>query len=177
VSDIKGGVYNKAGLDIAKLSEHSLQTGSVVGFKYADNITGDELWEVPCDILVPAAMENQIVKSNCNKIKTRLVIEGANGPTSSEADEVLNERGILIVPDILANTGGVIVSYFEWIQDSQAYFWSEDQVNAELKTRMVKSFNEVFSFSQEKKVDLRIAAQMLALNRIAQAMAIRGIFP
>ena len=177
VSDSRGGVYNKAGLDIEKLLGHKQQSGSVVDFKYADNITQDELWEVPCDILVPAAMESQIVKGNATKIKAKLVIEGANGPATAEADEILNERGILVVPDILANTGGVVVSYFEWVQDSQAYFWDESEVNAALEKKMVKSFNEVLSFSQEKKVDLRIAAQMLAINRITHAMAIRGIYP
>jgi len=176
-SDSRGCVYNEKGLDIEKLVEHKERTGSIADFQGANNIPEDELWEIPCDILLPAALERQIVESNAPKVRAKMVVEGANGPTTSEADKILSERGILVIPDILANAGGVIVSYFEWVQDSQAYFWDEEEVNAALEKKMVKSFNEVFSLSQENKVDMRTAAQMLALSRLARAMSIRGIYP
>ncbi len=177
VSDSQGGVYNEKGLNVEELLQHKRESGSVIDFRHADNITNAELWEVPCDILMPAALEHQIDEGNAPKIKARIVVEGANGPTTAEADKILQERDIFVVPDVLANTGGVVVSYFEWVQDTQAYFWEEDEVNRALEKRLVKSFREVLSFSEEKKVDMRTSAHMLALDRLARAMAVRGIYP
>ncbi len=176
-SDSRGCIYSEEGLDIEKLVEHKERTGSVADFQGADNITENELWEIPCDILLPAALEQQIVESNAPKIKAKMIVEGANGPITNEADKILSERGILVIPDILANAGGVIVSYFEWVQDSQAYFWDEEEVNTALEKKMVKSFDEVLSLSRESKVNMRTAAQMVALKRLAHAMSIRGIYP
>jgi len=177
VSDIYGGIYNPKGLDIEGLLAQCKQTGSVVGFKEAEAITNAELLALPCDILVPAAIENQIVKANAADIKARIIVEGANAPTTSEADKILNDRGVSVVPDILANAGGVIVSYFEWVQDVQAFFWSEDEVNRQLQAVMENAFYQVLEVSQRQKVDLRDAAYMLAIKRVADAMQARGIFP
>ena len=177
VSDIYGGIYNPKGLDIEGLLAQCKQTGSVVGFKEAEAITNAELLALPCDILVPAAIENQIVKANAADIKARIIVEGANAPTTSEADKILNDRGVFVVPDILANAGGVIVSYFEWVQDVQAFFWSEDEINRQLQAVMENAFYQVLEMSQRQKVDLRDAAYMLAIKRVADAMQARGIFP
>jgi len=177
VSDIYGGVYNPKGLDIEGLLAQCKQTGSVVGFKEAEAITNAELLALPCDILVPAAIENQIVKANAADIKARIIVEGANAPTTSEADKILNDKGVFVVPDILANAGGVIVSYFEWVQDVQAFFWSEEEVNRQLQAVMENAFYQVLEVSQRQKVDLRDAAYMLAIKRVADAMQARGIFP
>lgn len=177
VSDIYGGVYNPKRLDIVDLLAHCKQTGSVVGFKNADAITNAELLALQCDILVPAAIEHQIVKANAPSVKARIIIEGANGPTTPEADEILNDKGAFVVPDILANIGGLIISYLEWVQGLQAFFWSEDEVNRHLQAVMDNAFHEVLEMSQSQKVDMRDAAHMLAISRIAAAMEARGIFP
>jgi len=177
ISDSKGGTYNPKGLDLESLLNYKKQTGSVVGVKDAETITNTELLALPCDILVPAAIEDQIVKANAPDVKARIIVEGANAPTTPEADEVLNERGVFVVPDILANAGGVVVSYFEWVQDLQAFFWSEDEVNRQLQRVMESAFHEVLEMSQREKVDMRNAAYMLAIKRIADAMEARGIFP
>jgi len=177
ISDSKGGTYNPKGLDLESLLNYKKQTGSVVGVKDAETITNTELLALPCDILVPAAIEDQIVKANAPDVKARIIVEGANAPTTPEADEVLNERGVFVVPDILANAGGVVVSYFEWVQDLQAFFWSEDEVNRQLQRVMESAFHEVLEMSQREKVDMRNAAYMLAIRRIADAMEARGIFP
>ena len=177
VSDIYGGIYNPKGLDIEGLLAQCKQTGSVVGFKEAEAITNAELLALQCDILVPAAIENQIVKANAADIKARIIVEGANAPTTSEADKILNDKGVFVVPDILANAGGVIVSYFEWVQDVQAFFWSEEEVNRQLQAVMENAFYQVLEVSQRQKVDLRDAAYMLAIKRVADAMQARGIFP
>src|SRR5207237_3051615 len=132
---------------------------------------------VPCEILIPAAMENQINHENAPRIKAKFIIEGANGPTSNEADKILNQRGIIVVPDILANAGGVTVSYFEWVQDIQAYFWSEKEINARLQDIIVKAFREVYDVAQKERVDMRLAAFMVGLTRLAKAVRIRGTFP
>ncbi len=177
ISDSKGGTYNPKGLDLESLVNYKKETGSVVGFKDAENITNTELLALPCDILVPAAIEDQIVKANAADIKARTIVEGANAPTTPEADEILSDNGVLVVPDILANAGGVVVSYFEWVQDLQAFFWSEDEVNRQLETVMHNAFHEVLEMSQRQKVNMRNAAYMLAIKRIADAMEARGIFP
>lgn len=159
------------------LLNYKKETGSVAGFKDAETITNAELLALSCDILVPAAIEDQIVKANAADIKARIVIEGANAPTTPDADKILYENGIFIVPDILANAGGVVVSYFEWVQGVQAFFWSEDEVNRQLQTVMESAFHEVLEMSQQQKVNMRNAAYLLAIKRIADAMEARGIFP
>jgi len=177
VSDSKSGVYNPKGLDIDSLLQYKKETGSVNGFKDGEAITNAELLGLQCDILVPAALENQIVKTNADSIKARIIIEGANGPTTSEADKILGDKGIVIVPDILANAGGVVVSYLEWVQGLQSFFWDEAEVNTYLQKIMTNAFTEVWEISQQNKTDMRTAAYMLALQRLSYAMHVRGIFP
>jgi glutamate dehydrogenase (NAD(P)+) len=177
ISDSKGGVYNPNGLDIELLSAQKKETGSVVGFKNAETITNAELLELGCDILVPAAFEHQIVKANAASVRAKLIIEGANNPITHEADGILGDNGILVVPDILANTGGVIVSYLEWVQGLQFLFWEEEEVNGYLKRILTKAFAEVLQTAQQEKVDMRTAAYIIALRRLASAIALRGIFP
>jgi len=177
ISDSKGGTYNPKGLDLESLLNYKKQTGSVVGFADSESVTNTELLALPCDILVPAAIEDQIVKANAPDVKARIIVEGANAPTTPEASEILNDKGVFVVPDILANAGGVVVSYFEWVQGVQAFFWSEDEVNHQLQRVMDSAFGEVLEMSQREKVDMRDAAYMLAIKRIADAMEARGIFP
>ena len=177
ISDTKGGTYNPKGLDLESLPNYKKETGSVVGFMDTETISNTELLALPCDILVPAAIEDQIVKANAADIKARIIVEGANAPTTPEADKILNDNGVFVVPDILANAGGVVVSYFEWVQGLQAFFWSEDEVNRQLQTVMDNAFHEVLEMSRHEKVDMRNAAYMLAIKRIAAAMEARGIFP
>ncbi|MBA7572165.1 Glutamate dehydrogenase [subsurface metagenome] len=177
ISDSKGGIYSPKGLDVEGVSRHKRETGSVVGFKDTETITSTELLGLKCDMLVPAALENQLVKANAADIKARIIIEGANGPTTPEADNILHDNGVFVVPDVLANAGGVIVSYFEWVQGLQSFFWSEEEVDRQLQTVMDNAFNEVLEISQREKADMRTAAYMLAVGRVARAMALRGIFP
>jgi len=177
VSDSKSGVYNPKGLDIEGLLIQKRETGSVVGFKDTEAITNAELLELKCDILVPAALEHQIVKTNAAAVKARIVIEGANGPITPDAHKILVDNGIFVVPDILANAGGVVVSYLEWVQGLQSFFWDEADVNKYLEKIMTSAFTEVLEMSQRQKVDMRDAAYMLAIKRIADAMEVRGIFP
>jgi len=177
VSDIKGGIYNPEGLDCFKVSEALEKTGSVTGFNNGEQITNKELLSLNCDILVPAAIENQITKENADKVRAKIIIEAANAPITPEADKILNEKGIFIVPDILANAGGVTVSYFEWVQGLQSYFWTEREVNLKLRDIMEKAFENVWRISQERKVDMRMAAYILAVSRVAEATRIRGLYP
>ncbi len=176
-SDVTGGVYNSAGLDITALRAHAAQSGGVAGFPGADSITNDELLALPCDVLIPAALENQITSANADHVRCKLLAEGANGPVTPEADDILNERGIFIIPDILCNGGGVMVSYLEWVQGLQSFFWEEEQVNKELDRHMIKAFHQVMAAAQQYGVDNRTAAQVLAIDKVARAVAIRGIFP
>lgn len=177
VSDYKGGVYNARGLNPTALMRHKEESDTVTGFTGADSITNEELLEIGCDVLVPAALEDQINATNAPKIQAKIVVEGANGPTVPEADRILDDRGIYVVPDILANSGGVTVSYFEWVQDIQAYFWSEEQVNARLRELMEKTFDDAASLADEKGVRLRLAALALGIGRVAEAHRVRGLFP
>ncbi|MCL0074323.1 Glu/Leu/Phe/Val dehydrogenase [Dehalococcoidia bacterium] len=177
VSDSRGGIYNPKGLDPESVLRHKTETGLVVGFQDSETVTNAELLELQCDILVPAALEDEICKANAPNIKAKLIIEGANGPTTAEADEILGDRGITVIPDVLANAGGVIVSYFEWVQGIQSFFWDEADVNEKLQYIMTKAFEEVMSISQHEKVDMRTAAYMLAIGRIAKAITLRGIYP
>jgi glutamate dehydrogenase (NAD(P)+) len=177
VSDVKGGVYNPQGLDIRMLHEHVKENRYIQGFPGGEAVTNQELLELPCDILIPAALGNQITEKNADKIKTKIVAEGANGPTSNEGDQILRQRGITILPDILANAGGVVVSYFEWVQGLQFYFWKEQETNARLHEIMLRAYKRVWTKAQQSNVDLRTASLMLAVNRVAQAKKIRGLYP
>ena len=177
VSDSRGGTYNSRGLDLASVDEHKAKTGSVVGLKGAERITNEEILEVKCDILVPAALENQITLKNAARIRARIVGEAANGPTTPGADRVLKDHGIFVIPDILCNAGGVTVSYFEWAQNLQGFFWDEAQVNKELERFMRRAFHEVHLTSKTHKTDMRTAAYILAVGRVAEATRVRGLFP
>ena len=177
VSDTGGGVHNDRGLDPAKVDAYKKEHGTVSGFPSADRVSNAELLELDCDVLIPAAIENQINEDNAPKIKARIVAEAANGPTSPEADRVLFDRGVFLVPDILCNAGGVTVSYFEWVQDLQNLFWREATINARLKEVMVKSFSDVLEMSKRHKCDMRTAAYMVAVHRVADATLTRGIYP
>jgi glutamate dehydrogenase (NAD(P)+) len=176
-SDSKGGIYNADGFNPHAVEEHKHKTGSVVGFPGAKSITNDELLEVKCDILIPAALENQISKKNAEKIQAKIVAEAANGPTLPEADTVLYERKVTVLPDILANAGGVTVSYFEWAQDISGYFWPLAEVNQKLENVMVRSYADVHKVSEERHVHNRTAAYVLAIQRVVDAINIRGIYP
>ncbi len=177
VSDQYGGIYNPAGIDLSALDEHMKDTRSVVGFTGAERVTNDELLTAPCTVLVPAALENQITVANASHIRARLVVEGANGPTTPEADAILYERGIFVVPDILANAGGVTVSYFEWVQGLQSFLWRESEVNDRLREIMVRSFKEVLNASTTRGVNMRVAAYILAVDKVVSALEVRGIYP
>ena len=165
------------GFDPDSVNDHYQKTGAVVGFKGADNVTNEELLELDCDILLPCALEGQITKSNAARIKGKIIGEGANGPTTPEADDILFENGKFVIPDILANAGGVTVSYFEWVQSLQNYYWSEEEVNSRLKEMMAKSFENVFGEHKKRKVNMRTAAYVVAVSRVAEATKLRGIYP
>ncbi|MFQ5777857.1 MAG: Glu/Leu/Phe/Val dehydrogenase [Terriglobia bacterium] len=177
VSDSRGGVVNPRGLDPLKAIRHKEKNGSVVALPGTTRIRNEELLELKCDILVPAALENVITAENAHNIKAKIIAEAANGPVSPMADDILGRKGIFLLPDILANAGGVTVSYFEWVQDLQNFFWEEDQVNAKLEGIMKRAFREVYETSRKYRVHMRIAAYILALNRVAQATLVRGLFP
>jgi len=177
VSDSRGGVYNDKGIDPHDLLRHKQQSGSVAGYRGCDAITNDDLLELPCELLVPSALEGQITKDNAAQIKARIIVEGANGPTTPEADDILRDRKVFVVPDILANAGGVVVSYFEWVQDLQSFFWSEEEINERLERIMTRSFRDVLEVSQDRKVDLRTGALVRAVKRVNDALLARGIYP
>ena len=177
VSDSRGGILNRAGFDVKALLEHKAKTGSVMGFPNSDPISTEALLELQCDILIPAALENQITLENVDLIKARIVAEAANGPTTPDADSILHQRGVMVIPDILANAGGVTVSYFEWVQDLQELFWDEDDVNRRLERVMVKAFVDVHATAKKYNVDMRTGAYILAIDRVATATRSRGIWP
>lgn len=177
VSDSKGGVYDENGLNPLQLLKHKEKTGSVINFPGAKNITNEELLETKCDILIPSAMEGQIHKRNANNIQAKVVVEGANGPTTPEADKILFDNGILVVPDILANSGGVLVSYFEWLQNLARHYWTEDEVNKKLEKKVREAFFDVYSISKSKDIDMRTAAMVVSVNRVVEAMKLAGEFP
>jgi glutamate dehydrogenase (NAD(P)+) len=177
VSDSKGGIYNPKGIDPEAALRHKARTGALRGLPGTEAITNEELLELPCDILVPAALENQITRRNADRIRARLIAEAANGPTTPAADDILFERGITVIPDILANAGGVSVSYFEWVQDQYGFFWPEDEVLRHLERIMTRAFHEVRATAERYGVDLRRGAYILAIGRVAEATRVRGIFP
>ena len=177
VSDVDGGLYRERGLDPEAINRHKQEAGTVAGFPGADAISNEELLELDCDILVPAAIEGVVTVKNADAVKARIVCEAANGPVTFEGDKILNDKGIFVIPDILANSGGVTVSYFEWVQDIQAYFWSEEDVNDRLRQIMEKSFGEVYSLAQSKGLTMRQAAHWIGVGRVAEAHLTRGLFP
>ncbi|OGP24433.1 MAG: glutamate dehydrogenase [Deltaproteobacteria bacterium GWB2_55_19] len=177
VADSKGATYNPQGLDIDAVSRHKKESDTVKGYKEGEDLTIDELLSVESDCLIPAALENQINMANVGKIKTRIIAEGANNPITNDADAVLNEKGVFVLPGILANAGGVVVSYFEWVQDLQRFFWNEDEIDERLNTIMRRAFKEVLAISIEKKIDMRTAAMVLGVKRVAEAVSIRGLYP
>jgi glutamate dehydrogenase (NAD(P)+) len=176
VSDIRGGIARPEGLDLPAVLDHHSRAKSFEGYREAQKITNEELLEFPCDILIPAANENQLRKHNAGKIRARIIVEGANGPTTQRADDVFQERGITVVPDILANAGGVTVSYFEWVQDRAGFFWRESEVNERMEDIMVQSFRDVAEMSQKYGVSYRIAAYMLGISRVAHDTMVRGLY-
>ena len=176
VSDHRGGVHNANGLDVTALAEHETARRTVVGFVGGEPITNAELFALEVDILVPAALENQITADNAAGIRARAIVEGANGPTTPDAHRMLHERGIFVVPDILANSGGVTASYFEWVQDRYGYFWTEKEVNDRLEAKMCEAFSAVLQTSLKYKVDMRVAAYLVAITRVTNATRIRGMY-
>jgi glutamate dehydrogenase (NAD(P)+) len=178
VSDWKGGVYNAGGLDIPKLMEYVRNNPerTVAGFAGGETIGSDQFWRLDVDVLIPAALENQITVANVGGIRAKVIVEGANGPTTPEADKVLRERNVLVIPDILANGGGVTVSYFEWVQDRHGYFWSEREVNERLETKMCEAFEATLQTALQYRVDMRTAAYMVAINRVATVTRMRGMY-
>ncbi len=177
VSDSTGGIRNLAGLDVARVINWKAEHGTVKGFPGAENITNAEVLETECDVLIPAALENQITTANAAAIKAKIVAEAANGPTTPEADAILYDRGIFMIPDILCNAGGVTVSYFEWVQDLNRDHWTEADVNAKLKIIMVKAFEEVLAIAEREQVNMRTGAYLNAVQRVADATALRGLYP
>jgi glutamate dehydrogenase (NAD(P)+) len=176
ISDVGNGIHNEKGLDIPAVLAYLQKNRSLEGYPEADQVSNKELLEIPCDVLAPCATENQITSENADRIKCKILAEGANGPTTPKADKILHEKGIFVIPDILANAGGVTVSYFEWVQDRMGYFWQESQVNARLEEKMVASFNELCHYAEKHSVDTRTAAYMLAIDRVAYDTRMRGIY-
>jgi glutamate dehydrogenase (NAD(P)+) len=176
ISDVGGGIYNQKGLDIPAVLDFLKKNRSLEGYPGADPVGNKELLEIKCDVLAPCATENQITSENADRIKCKILAEGANGPTTPKADKILHDKGIFVIPDILANAGGVTVSYFEWVQDRMGYFWSEAEVNSRLEDKMVASFNELCHYADKHAVDTRTAAYMLAIDRVAYDTRMRGIY-
>ncbi|MEO8682313.1 MAG: Glu/Leu/Phe/Val dehydrogenase, partial [Vicinamibacterales bacterium] len=176
VTDWKGGVYNDKGLDLAKLVAHVAEHKTVHGFAGADSLGPADVFKLDVDILIPAALENQITADNAGGIKAKLIVEGANGPTTPEANKLLHDRGVFVVPDILANAGGVTVSYFEWVQDRHGYFWTEKEVNERLEAKMMQAYHAVLETAQKYKVDMRTAAYIVAIGRVATVTKMRGMY-
>jgi glutamate dehydrogenase (NAD(P)+) len=176
ITDWKGGVYNEGGLDVPQLAEHTRAHGTVSGFPGAEPLTNAQLFALDVDVLIPAALENQITSDNASTIKAKVLIEGANGPTAPEAHRELHDRGVFVVPDILANSAGVTASYFEWVQDRYGYFWTEQEVNDRLEAKMVQAFTAVLQTALKYHVDMRIAAYIVAIQRVADVTRVRGMY-
>jgi glutamate dehydrogenase (NAD(P)+) len=176
ISDVHGGIHNPEGLDIPAALKHLKATRSFEGFREAEYVSNSDLLELDCEVLIPAATENQITSQNAERLKCKVLAEGANGPTTAAADEILYRKGIFVIPDILANAGGVTVSYFEWVQDRMGYFWRESVVNERLQDTMVASFNDLCRYADSHSVDTRTAAYMLAIDRVAYDTRMRGIY-
>jgi glutamate dehydrogenase (NAD(P)+) len=176
ISDRTGGYHNKAGIDIDGAIKHAKEHRSLEGFKGGDQISNEDLLTMEVDVLLPAALENVITSKNAGKVRAKIICEGANGPTTAGADSILDEKGIFVIPDILANAGGVTVSYFEWVQDRGGYFWTEETVNERLTDIMRKSFDAVLHLSKQHKVNMRTAAYMVSISRVATVHRLRGIY-
>jgi glutamate dehydrogenase (NAD(P)+) len=177
VSDSRGGIYAPQGLDVEAVAMHKGETGQVAGFPEADAVSNEELLELECDALIPAALGNQITQANADRIRAKIVTEGANGPTTPGADRILYDRGVFLIPDVLANAGGVTVSYFEWVQGLMHFFWTEEEVNDRLHGILHRAFQDVLAVKQREQVDMRTAAYMLAVSRVADASQTRGLYP
>jgi len=177
VSDVSGGVYDERGLDIPALHEHVSRHGSLAGYEGCERITNEQLLELECDVLVLAAREDQLTAANADRVRASLIVEGANGPTTIEADEILRERGIPVVPDVLANAGGVTVSYFEWVQDLGRLFWDRDEIRRKLADKMSSAFDRVYAIADRKGITLRQAALVAGIREVAAALEARGIYP
>jgi glutamate dehydrogenase (NAD(P)+) len=177
VSDVRGAIWNAHGIDLKSLEAHVAETGTVTGFPGADILTNAELLEQPCDVLIPAAVGSQIHLGNASRVQASILAEGANGPTTPEADQILRDRGVTVIPDILANAGGVVVSYFEWVQGLQYYFWRETEITARLQEVMTRAFNRVWASAAKDGVDLRTAALMEGIRRVAEGFKVRGLYP
>ncbi|MBI3398147.1 MAG: Glu/Leu/Phe/Val dehydrogenase [Deltaproteobacteria bacterium] len=177
LADSKAAIYNPKGLDIKAVKKHKTEKKSLAGFKDAEQVSIDELIGLKCDVLIPAAVGGQINLQNAKNVKAKIIAEGANNPTTREADKILHDKGVIVLPDILANAGGVVVSYFEWVQDIQRYFWREDEIQKNLEGIMIKAFKHVLTIAQDTKVDVRTAAMILGVGRVAEASAIRGLYP
>jgi glutamate dehydrogenase/leucine dehydrogenase len=177
ISDSKGGIFNQNGLDPFEVLEHKKRTGSVVDYKDSTFITNKDLLELDCKILIPAALENVLTEENAPRIKAKIISEGANGPTTPEAGAILHKKGVMMIPDILANCGGVTVSYFEWVQNLNRLHWTLDEVNQKLEQKIVKAFNDVLEISTKRNISMRLAAYVLGISRVAEAFEILGLFP
>jgi glutamate dehydrogenase (NAD(P)+) len=177
ISDLAGGIWNPHGIDVAQLERHVGEAGSVAGFPDAETLSNEDILEQSCDVLIPAAVASQIHADNAERVRAHLVVEGANGPTTPEADGILRDRGITVVPDVLANAGGVVVSYFEWVQGLQYYFWRESEITARLQEVMTRAFNRVWAVASKEGTDLRTAALMEGIRRVAEGYRIRGLYP
>ncbi len=177
VSDTTGAIYSREGLDVDEVIRHKARTGSVAGFPGADRVSGADVLEAPVDLLIPAALENQITAENAGRVRAKLILEAANGPVTPDADDILQRRGVTVVPDVVANAGGVTVSYFEWVQDLQSFFWEEAEINARLEKVITRAFAETWDMAHERGVSLRNGAYFLAIQRVAEATMDRGIYP
>ena len=177
VQDHTGSLHRSSGIDTVALLEHVAKTGGVGGFTGADPVSNEEFWTIESDILIPAALENQITEKNAARIKTKIIVEGANGPTTTAADDILHDKGVLVIPDVVANAGGVTVSYFEWVQDFSSFFWTEDEINQRLERVMREAFNAVWQVASENQVSMRTAAFIVACKRILMAREMRGLYP
>jgi glutamate dehydrogenase (NAD(P)+) len=177
ISDSQGGIHNANGINIPAAIAHKQETGTLAGFRDGEAITNDELVLIECDLLAPCALEQVITSDNADRVKARMIVEGANGPLTPGADEILDDRGVVVMPDILANAGGVIVSYFEWVQGLQEYFWKESEVNARLNDIMTRAFNETWNAHDQRGISMRTAAYGIAVQRVAEATMTRGLYP
>jgi len=176
VSDSRGGVYNPQGIDVPAALAHKQERGTLAGLANAEAVTNEELVELPCDILAPCALEQVITEENADRVKASVICEGANGPVTPAADAILEDRGVLVMPDVLANAGGVVVSYFEWVQDRYGYFWKEEEVIERLETQMCRAFDVVLKTALTYQVDLRTAAYIVAIDRVATVTRMRGMY-
>ncbi len=177
LADSRGALYNPKGIDVDRVAAYKKETGSIKGFEDAETLGADELLGIEVDVLIPAALEGQINKTNADGVKTKILAEGANNPVTMEADQVLRENGVFLLPGVLANAGGVVVSYFEWVQDLQMFFWDEAQITNRLNAIMTRSFKEVLDIANDKKIDMRTAAMVLGVKRVAEAVTVRGLYP